>query len=57
MPALIAYSAAAWLAPIDEAMDDEMCMMRSGAGSSDTPAAEADDAFDVTPDCSRGSEG
>ena len=51
VPALIAYSAAVALAPIDEEMDDEMCMVSSGTGSSDTLTAEADDAFDVTPDC------
>jgi hypothetical protein len=55
-PALIAYFSAAALAPIDEAMDDELCMMSSGTGSSDTPASEADDAFDVTPDCGLGPE-
>jgi hypothetical protein len=51
VPATLAFALAAAVAPIEEQMDDQVCLVRSGAGSSDTVAAEADDALDVTPDC------
>jgi len=50
VPAVLAFSIGSLVGPVDEAFDERVCASR-GATEVDTPAAEADDAFDVTPDC------
>jgi hypothetical protein len=49
-PAALAFGIGALAGPVDEANDEKVCASR-GAGESDTPEAESDDTFDVTPDC------
>lgn len=51
VPAALAFTVGAVAGPIDETFDEEYCATR-GATESDTPGSEADDTFDVTPDCS-----
>lgn len=50
VPAALAFSVGAIAGPVDESLDEEVCASR-GAAESDTTEAEADDTFDVTPDC------
>lgn len=50
IPAALAFQVGALFGPVDEAMDEEVCASQ-GAAEADTAAAEADDTFDVTPDC------
>ena len=51
MPAALAFGMGSIVGPVDEAMDEQVCASR-GAAEIDTPETEADDTFDVTPDCS-----
>ena len=51
VPAALAFALGAALGPIDEALDEEACASH-GAAEVDTVEAEADDTFDVSPDCS-----
>lgn len=50
VPAVLAFSIGSLVGPVDEALDESVCASR-GTTEVDTPTAEADDAFDVTPDC------
>lgn len=50
VPAVLAFHVGTLAGPIDEAWDEEACAAE-GAAEADTPDAEADDTFDVTPDC------
>lgn len=50
VPAALAFGIGAVLGPIDEALDEAVCASR-GAAEDDSPEAEANDAFDLTPDC------
>lgn len=50
VPAALAFSAGLLAGPVDEELDEEACASQ-GSGESDTLDAEADDTFDVTPDC------
>ena len=50
VPAALAFEAGGWLGPVDEAIDEGVCASQ-GEAEADTAAAEADDTFDITPDC------
>jgi hypothetical protein len=50
VPAALAFAVGSVVGPVEEAFDEEACAAQ-GAGEADTAAAEADDTFDVTPDC------
>ena len=50
VPAALAFAIGSAIGPIDEALDEEACASQ-GAAEIDTLDAEADDTFDVTPDC------
>lgn len=50
VPASIAFGIGSLAGPVDEALDEEVCVSQ-GAAEADTVGAEADDTFDVTPDC------
>lgn len=50
LPAVLAFSIGAVAGPVNEALDEEVCASR-GVAEIDTPEAEADDTFDLTPDC------
>jgi hypothetical protein len=54
IPAALAFEVGALLGPVDEQFDEQVCASQ-GEGEADTAAAEADDTFDVTPDCIPGS--
>lgn len=49
-PATLAFALGSFAGPIDEAMDEKICLT-AGASEEDTLAAESDDTFDLTPDC------
>lgn len=49
-PAALAFAIGSFAGPIDEAMDERACLA-AGAGEEDSPQAEGDDTFDLTPDC------
>jgi hypothetical protein len=53
IPAALAFEVGALLGPVDEAIDEGVCATQ-GEAEADTAAAEADDTFDVTPDCVAG---
>jgi len=50
VPAALAFSVGALAGPVDEALDEGICATQ-GSAEIDTAEAEADDTFDVTPDC------
>jgi len=50
LPALLAFGAGSLAGPVDEEWDEEACASQ-GSAESDTADAEADDTFDLTPDC------
>ena len=50
VPAVLAFSIGSLAGPVDETLDEGICASR-GTTEVDTAAAEADDTFDVTPDC------
>ena len=50
VPAAAAFYVGTLVGPVDEAFDEEACAAQ-GSGELDSFATEADDTFDVTPDC------
>lgn len=49
-PAALAFTVGSYAGPIDETMDERACLA-AGVGEEDSQAAEDDDTFDLTPDC------
>jgi hypothetical protein len=52
VPAGLAFSLGAVVGPVEERLEDQVCLMGNAGPASDSAAAEADDTFDVTADCS-----
>lgn len=50
LPAALAFGVGTLAGPVDEASDEVACASL-GEAEADTAAAEADDTFDLTPDC------
>jgi membrane-bound ClpP family serine protease len=51
VPALLAFAIGQVFDHSEEKLEDELCQMSGYVRGLDTAAAEADDSFDVTPDC------
>jgi len=50
VPAGLAFALGALVGPVEERLEDQVCLMEQ-SGSSQAAADEADDIFDVTADC------
>lgn len=52
MPAALAFAVGSFAGSLEETMDEKACMS-VGATEDDSFAAESNDTFDLTPDCTR----